>query len=490
MKVTVIGSGFSGLSSAAVLAQKGYNVDVIEKNTQLGGRARQFSEKGFKFDMGPSWYWMPDVFENFFNLFNKTTQDYYQLTKLDPGFQIIFNNNDTLKVPAKKKNLEQLFEELEPGSSYKLNLFMQEAKFKYDFSMSSFIYNPGISWTEVLKKNVFQNMFKLHMFQSYKKHVATYFKNEKIRTLLEFPVLFLGTPPNKTPALYSLMAYSGLIQGTYYPMGGFHKVIEGMHLLCQELGVKFHTSENIHKIHIADNQAKSVETNKKIHHNDIVIGAADYQHIENELIPEKYRNYSQKYWDKKVFSPSCLLFYLGIDKKIKKLLHHNLFFDADINKHIEEIYIKKTWPQNPLFYACCPSKTDSTIAPEGKENLFLLIPITPGLKDDKKIHEKYFQNIIKRLEKYCGENISDSIIFKKSYCINDFIKDYNAYKGNAYGLANTLLQTANLKPSILNKKITNLYYTGQLTVPGPGVPPSLISGQIIAKYITQKHPLL
>ena len=489
MQVNIIGGGFSGLSSAAMLAQKGYNVNVIEKNSQLGGRARKFYAKDFMFDMGPSWYWMPDVFEKFFKTFNKNPEDYYKLIKLDPGFQIIFQNNETLKVPSNNEDLKQVFEQLESGSSKKLMRFMKEAKFKYDFSMNSFIYNPGVSWNEIIKKEIFQNIFKLQVFQSYKKHVAHYFKNEKLRALLEFPVLFLGTAPKDTPALYSLMAYSGLIQGTYYPMGGFNKVIEGMSSLCQELGVNIYTSENVQKIHVHNNKASHIETNNATYKSDVIVGSADYHHIENKLLDKSQRNYSQKYWTKKVFSPSCLLFYIGVNKKLKKLIHHNLFFDANIEQHIKEIYKDKTWPTNPLFYTCCPSKTDPNVAPKGHENLFLLIPITPGLKDEKNMHEKYFQIIIKRLEQYCGESIHDSIIYKKSYCINDFINDYNAYKGNAYGLANTLLQTANLKPSIINKKLSNLYYTGQLTVPGPGVPPSLISGQIVSQYIMHQHPL-
>ena len=489
MKVTIIGSGFSGLSSAALLAKKGYQVNIIEKNKQPGGRARKIVDKGFVFDMGPSWYWMPDVFEKFFKNFDKSPQDYYDLTLLEPGFQMIFDDQTAIEIPAEYEKLEQVFEKLEPGSSKKLKQFMREAKFKYDFSMNSFIYQPGLSLTELMKPSVFKNIFKLQVFQSYKKHVAQYFKNRKIRALLEFPVLFLGSTPKETPALYSLMTYSGFVQGTYYPMGGFNKVIEGMVALCKELGVRFQLNETVEKINIQNHIAKQIQTNKKTYSTDIVVGSADYHHIESQLLPEKHRNYSEKYWTNKVFSPSCLLFYIGLDKKLDKLIHHNLFFDTDIEQHIDEIYKNKKWPKNPLFYACCPSKTDPEVAPKGKENIFLLIPISPGLKDNKELHDKYFNIIIKRLEKYCEENISESIIYKKSYCINDFINDYNAYKGNAYGLANTLLQTANLKPKISNNKVSNLYYTGQLTVPGPGVPPSLISGQIIAKHICERHPL-
>ena len=489
MNITIIGSGFAGLSAAAILAKKGYNVNIIEKHSQIGGRARQFSEQGFNFDMGPSWYWMPDVFENFFNQFNKSTKDYYNLIKLDPGFQIIFEDQENLVIPAGYEELKILFNKIEPDSAIKLNKFMEEAEFKYGFGMKSVVFQPGVSWKEFCKIDLFKNIFKLQIFSSYKRHVSKYFKNPKLRALLEFPVLFLGTAPKETPALYSLMAYSGLIQGTYYPMGGFHEVIKGMATLCKDLGVNFNLSETVEKINIESKKVKSIKTKKSTYVTDILIGAADYHHIENQLLPKEFRNYSDSYWAGKTFSPSCLLFYLGVSKKIKKILHHNLFFDADIEQHINEVYTKQIWPKDPLFYVCCPSKTDSFTAPEGKENLFLLIPITPGLEDSIELRNHYFDLIIKRLESYCGENIVDFIEYKKSYCVNDFISDYNAYKGNAYGLANTLFQTANFKPSIINKKLSNLFYTGQLTVPGPGVPPSLISGQIVAEYINQKKPL-
>jgi len=489
MNITIIGSGFAGLSAAAILAKKGYDVNVIEKHNQIGGRARQFSAKGFHFDMGPSWYWMPDVFDNFFNQFNKSTKDYYKLIKLDPGFQIIFKDQDSLVIPAAYEELEILFNKIEPGSSINLKKFMKEAEFKYGFGMNSVVFQPGVSWREFCNIDLFKNIFKLQIFSSYKSHVAKYFKNPKLRALLEFPVLFLGTAPKETPALYSLMAFSGLIQGTYYPMGGFHEVIKGMGKLCKDLGVKFRLGESVEKINIAEKKVKSVKTKRDTYLADILIGSADYHHIENKLLPKNFRNYSEDYWAKKTFSPSCLLFYLGINKKIKKLLHHNLFFDADIEQHLNEVYTKKVWPKNPLFYCCCPSKTDSFTAPDGKENIFLLIPIAPGLEDSVELRNHYFDIIMKRLEGYCDENILDCIEYKKSYCVNDFISDYNAYKGNAYGLANTIFQTANFKPSIINKKISNLFYTGQLTVPGPGVPPSLISGQIVARYVNEKNPL-
>ena len=483
MKYTVIGTGFSGLSTAAYLAKEGHEVHVFEKNDTIGGRARQFKDKGYTFDMGPSWYWMPDVFDKFFKDFDKNPKDYYDLIELNPGFQIIFPEAHTLKLSSNWNEVLALFESYEPGSSKKLLSFMEEAEFKYNFGINKLVYEPGVSLKEVCTSEVISNVFRLQIFKSYRKHVAKYFKNPFLIALLEFPVLFLGTAPAKTPAMYSLMAYSGIKQGTYYPMGGFAKVIDGMAQICKDLGVKFHLNSEIKDIIVENKKVVSIKTDSQEYKVDSLICSADYHHIDKEILPTHLSNYSEKYWDKRVLSPSCLIFYVGVNKKINKLDHHNLFFDEDIDVHTNEIYATKQWPKKPLFYACCPSKTDASVAPKNKENLFFLIPIAPGMEDTEAIRKTYFSKVIKRMERYCGHEIEKHIEFNRSYCINDFIKDYNSYKGNAYGLANTLSQTANLKPKIVNKHLDNLFYSGQLTVPGPGVPPSIISGNVVANYV-------
>ena len=483
MKYTVIGTGFAGLSTAAYLAKEGHEVEIFEKNDTIGGRARQFKEKGYTFDMGPSWYWMPDVFDKFFKDFDKNSKDYYDLIKLNPGFQIIFPEAHTLKLSSDWKEVLALFESYEPGSSKNLLSFMEEAEFKYNFGINKLVYEPGISLKEVCTSEVISNVFRLQIFKSYRKHVAKYFKNPFLIALLEFPVLFLGTAPAKTPAMYSLMAYSGIKQGTYYPMGGFAKVIDGMAQICKDLGVKFHLNSEIKDIVVENKKVVSIKTDSQEYKVDSLICSADYHHIDKEILPTHLSNYSEKYWDKRVLSPSCLIFYVGVNKKIDKLDHHNLFFDEDIDVHTNEIYVTKQWPKKPLFYVCCPSKTDPSVAPKNKENLFFLIPIAPGMEDSEAIRKTYFSKIIKRMERYCDHEIEKFIEYNRSYCINDFIQDYNSYKGNAYGLANTLSQTANLKPKIVNKHIDNLFYAGQLTVPGPGVPPSIISGNVVANFV-------
>jgi len=484
-KIAIIGSGFSGLSSAAYLAKEGYEVHVFEKNECLGGRARKFETEGFSFDMGPSWYWMPEVMEAFFKDFNSSVSEHFELKKLSPAFNLIFEGNEKISIPNDYNELKKLFESIEKGSSRELDVFMDDAQKKYDISFSNLIEKPGLSIKEYLDYETIKASMNLSLFGSYQKMVYKKFKNPKLRALMEFPVLFLGAKPSNTPSLYSLMNYAGLKLGTYYPMGGFYSLVEGMVTICKKQGVVFHANANISKINVTEKQATSLEVNGAQFKVDGVIGSADYHHIEEKLIPKEYKNYSEDYWKKKTFAPSSLIFYLGINKKIDKLEHHTLFFDANFEQHATEIYDTKEWPEKPLFYVCTPSKTDPNVAPENCENLFLLMPLATGIEDTDELREKYFNKLITRIEKHLGEKITENIIVKKSYCIKDFKNDYNAFGGNAYGLANTLNQTAIFKPKIINKKIKNIIYSGQLTVPGPGVPPSIISGKISANLLNQ-----
>jgi phytoene desaturase len=486
-KVIVIGSGFSGLATASCLAQRGFDVTLLEKNTEPGGRARKFEAEGFTFDMGPSWYWMPEVFEEYFNLFGKKTSDYYHLTRLDPSYRIYFGKNDLLlDVPAGVEALCEMFEREEPGSSVKLRQFLAEAKYKYEVGMGEFVRKPSLSILEFADRRILASMFRLQMFSSLSAHVRSLFTNRKLIELLEFPVLFLGATPENTPAMYSLMNYADMALGTWYPMGGMTKIIEGMVALAQELGVKIQLGEEVKQIYVPNGHATKVITSKGEYAADVVVGGADYHHVEQNLLDERVRQYSPKYWDKRVMAPSSLLFYLGVDKRLKNLLHHNLFFDKDFKKHAVEIYDQPAWPTEPLFYVCAPSVTDPSVAPEGCENLFVLIPLAPDLEDTEALREHYYNMVMERLENLTGQDVRTSVIYKRSFAHNDFKADYHAFKGNAYGLANTLLQTAFLKPRIKSKKVKNLYYTGQLTAPGPGVPPSLISGQVVAELIAKE----
>lgn len=482
--VAIIGSGFAGLSSASYLAKAGFKVTVFEKNEQIGGRARQLEAGGYTFDMGPSWYWMPDVFEKFFADFGTKPSDFYQLDLLEPAYRLIFQD-DEMDIPESFESLCELFEKIEKGSAERLKQFMAGAEYKYQVGIEKLVYKPGLSLTEFIDKDLIKGIFKLDVFNSFSKHVKKYFKNPKLIALMEFPVLFLGAMPKDTPALYSLMNYAGLKLGTWYPQGGFKAVINGMHQIVLNHGVQLKTGEKIIGFEYQDKEIVAVKTDKETLPFDAVIASADYHHIENEIIAPEFRNYSEDYWDKRVLAPSSLIFYIGVNKRVPRLQHHNLFFDADFEAHAESIYREVGYPKKPLFYVCCPSKTDNSVAPEGHENLFILMPIASGLKDTEAFRSEYFDILMHRLEKYVGEDIRNHIDYQKSYAVNDFTADYNAYKGNAYGLANTLMQTANLKPTIKNKKLKNLFYAGQLTVPGPGVPPSIISGNIASQQIVK-----
>jgi len=485
-KIAVIGSGFAGLTSAIELASMGYDVTVFEKNDQPGGRARTLKVDGFTFDLGPSWYWMPDVFDKFFAKHGKTTGSYYDLKKLDPGFTVVYGKNDRLIVPACFNDLVDKFEEIELGSGKRLRKFISKAETKYKIGMTELVYKPSHSILEFINFQVLKGVFSLSVFTNFRSYVRKYFSHPKLVKLMEFPVLFLGATPSNTPALYSLMNYSGLFQGTFYPMGGFNKIISAFVNLAMEKGVKIVCNAEVNKINVENSRANAINVNGELHVFDGIVAGADYNHVEQVLLDEEYRNYSINYWDKREMAPSSLLFYVGLNEKLKDLDHHVLFFDKDFDEHAKEIYEEPKWPTSPLFYLSCPSITDPSVAPNGKENLVFLIPLAPGLKDSEEMREKYFDIVLRRLKELTGNDISDKIIFKKSYCVSDFEKDYYAYKGNAYGLANTLRQTAVLKPRIKNKKVSNLFYTGQLTVPGPGVPPSIISGQIVAREI-DKH---
>lgn len=483
-KVIVIGAGFSGLSAACNLAAEGFDVTILEKNEQTGGRARQYQAQGFTFDMGPSWYWMPDVFEQFFARFGRKASDYYQLERLNPSYRVYFGPGDHLDVPAGMAELEAMFEQLEPGSTASLRKFLREAAYKYQVGMNEFVHKPGHGLLEFADWRVISSMFRIQMFTSLSKHVKSLFRNERLIKLLEFPVLFLGATPEKTPALYSLMNYADLALGTWYPQGGMYKIVEAMTHLAESLGVKIVLNTEV--AHIRTEKGLStgvVAKNGAVYPADAVVGSADYHHVESDLLDPQARNYSSDYWDSRVMAPSCLIFYVGVSKRLNRLLHHNLFFDEDFGRHAREIYETPKWPERPLFYVSAPSKTDPTVAPEGCENLFILLPVAPGLDDTPAIREHYYNLVMQRLSLLTGERIGESVVYRRTYAHSDFVRDYHAFKGNAYGLANTLRQTAFLKPKLRNKKISNLYYTGQLTVPGPGVPPAIISGQVVAKEI-------
>ena len=482
--INIIGSGFSSLAASCYLAKAGHHVEVFEKNSSVGGRARQFKKDGFTFDIGPTWYWMPDVFERFFADFGKKPSDYYSLQKLDPAYQVYFGKGQEVTIPGNLEAIYRNFEKEEAGSALKLEKFITKAKDNYNIAIKDLVYRPGISPLELVTPATTKRLGRF--FTDISSEVRKEFTSTKLRQILEFPVLFLGAKPSDTPAFYSFMNYADFGLGTWHPKGGMYKVIEAIKDLAESLGVIFHLNAPAEEIITEKGKAKGLIVNGREFYSDIVLTGADYYHSE-QLLPKKFRQYSESYWDKKTFAPSSLLFYVGFDKKLKNVSHHTLFFDSSFEKHAKDIYDVPEWPEDPLFYASFPSKTDETCAPVGKEAGIFLIPLAPDLKDTPEIREHYFKIIINRFEKLTDQKVHENIIFTESFCVNDFKEAYNSYKGNAYGMANTLFQTAFLRPKIKSKKVDQLYFTGQLTVPGPGVPPSLISGKLAAGLIEKNE---
>ena len=478
--IIIIGSGFSSMSAACYLAKAGHTVQILEKNSTPGGRARQFKKDGFTFDIGPSWYWMPDVFEKFFGDFDRKVSDYYTLEKLDPGYEVYFDQMESIKIGDTLEKIYAAFEAEETGSAVKLKKFIKKAEDNYNIAIKDLVYRPGISPLELVTPATVKKVG--YFLSTIKKEVTKEFENERLAQILQFPVLFLGAKPSNTPAFYNFMNFADFGLGTWHPEKGMYSVVEGMVKMAKELGVKFNTSQNVETICVENGKATGVIANGVQIDADVVVSGADYNHSESLLKP-KERGYTDAYWDKKVFAPSSLLFFIGLDKKVKNVSHHTLFFDVDFDAHARSIYDTPEWPKDPLFYGNFPSITDSSMAPEGKEACFLLIPIGPGIEDTEEMRDKYFNMVIERLEHLTKQSIKDAILFKESFCVNDFVSEYNSYKGNAYGMANTLLQTAFLRPKLKSKKVENLFFTGQLTVPGPGVPPALISGKLVASLV-------
>lgn len=481
-KTIIIGAGISGLATAACLAAKGMEVTILEKNTLPGGRARVFEKDGYRFDMGPTWYWMPDVFERFFARFGKSTSDYYTLRRLDPGYRVFFDKNDWVDVPASTEQLIALFENIEYGSGKQLRDFLARARRHYQIGIGNLVYKPALNLSEYLDMELLRNLWDLRVFTSLEGELHRRFRHPKLRQLLGFPVIFLGATAKEIPAFYSLMNHADLTLGTWYPEGGMYDVVKALVALNTELGTRIVCNTEVNHIVCQGNHTMGVETNAGFFASDYVVSSADYQHTDSQLLPAGLANYPDRYWQKRKMAPSALLYYLGYVGQSQKILHHNLLFDTDFDRHSREIYYEPQWPTDPALYISAATKTDATCAPAGHENIIVLIPVAPGLEDTDEIRAKYLQLVTQKLSDFAGLPES-ALCFRATYGYRQFRSDYYSYRGNAYGLANVLMQTAFLKPRLVHRSLKNLVYCGQLTVPGPGVPPALISGTLAADYI-------
>ena len=480
-RVLIGGAGFGGLSAAALLGQAGWDVTVLEKNEQPGGRASVFREAGFTFDMGPSWYLMPDVFERYFAEFGKKPTDFFELTRLDPAYRIFFDQRHVVDVPATVADTLRLFEHYEPGASDALKKYLAQAQYQYDVSMREFIYRDYQSITDFFNKKLLLEGAQLRVFENLDRFVKRFFKNPFLQKIVLYNIVFLGGRPKNTPALYSIMAHIDFNLGVWYPHGGLGSVVQGLVKLCESHGVKFRYQIPVEKILVEGGKAVGVRTQAGELRSDAVLMNADYHHVETKLLDREFQSYPESYWKRKTIAPSGFIIFLGLDKRIEKLRHHNLFLDEDWTRHFDAIFDDPGWPEDPSYYICCPTQTDASLAPEGGEVLFLLVPVASGLDDNDATRQSFAAKIIKHVEGLLGQDIQESIIVKKIFAQRDFSQMYNAYRGSALGLSHTLLQSALFRPSHRSKKVENLFFTGQYTHPGIGVPMALISSQIVCK---------
>lgn len=484
-KVVVIGAGFGGLSAAAYLARDGYDVTVLEKNPIPGGRAMVQKTKGFTFDLGPSWYMMPDVFDDFFESFGKKVSDYYELVKLQPSYRV-YTKDAMYDMSTQEDGGSELFESLEPGSSERLQKLLKKTKKEYESVREKLLELDYTNPIDLLSLQSISMIANPSLLQSYHKRIAKYVKNEDLQKILEFMVVFMGGSPDNIPALYTLLAHVDLGLGIWYPKGGFGAVVKGFEKLAREQGVKFKYNHEVTKIESHMGKVKAVRVGDERFECDAVVANADYHFVETQLLDSNYQTYKQKYWNKKTLSPSGLMLYLGVDKKVEGLLHHTLFFDTDWHKHFGQVFEQHTWSNSPLFYVGTPSKTDDTVAPAGKENIFVLAPMTNGYNPTKSEQQQLAQSIIERIEQKTGATFSKQIMVKQIRGAEYFETAFNAYKGNAFGMAHTLSQSAFLRPRLVSKKLKNLMYAGQYTNPGTGVPMVVISGKIAARLVNEK----
>ena len=497
----VIGSGFGGLSAAAFLAREGYSVTVLEKNSWVGGRARVLERDGFRFDMGPSWYWMPDQHDRWFEQFGVSRKDYYTIHRVDPAYRAYFGDvvpgesRNVVDMPMNREGIHEVFERFEPGSAHVLERYLEGCRKKYDFAMRSFIYKNYYSIFDFINGAVVANLPLLNILQSYGGRVRRRFRHPYLRRMLEFPVVFLGSSPTSTPAMYTLMSHIDFNLGTWYPEGGFGAVVRAMQDVAEQQGATFLFEHEVTAINVEPRRpgartgrASSVSIRRPDGSEgrieaDVIVANADYPHVERELLPGQYRSISDRSWDKAALAPGVLNFYLGFDRHLDEFAHHTFFFDTDWERHFDAVYEHPRWINDPLFYLHIPSKTDRSCAPAGHEAMFLLIPIAPGLDDSPERRQVYLDHALTRMEALTGRKLRSHLMFQESMSIRDFSADYNAYKGNAFGLGQTLFQTAWFRAANRSKRVDNLYYAGQYTVPGTGTTMSMISGEVATERI-------
>ena len=491
MKTIIVGAGFGGLAAAALLARDGAEVTVLEKNEQAGGRASVHRDAGFTFDMGPSWYLMPDVFERFFAEFGRKPADFFELKRLDPSYRIFFGDGRTVDIPSDTEKTIELFDTFEKDGGEKLRRYLKSAEELYTLAMKDMLYRDYRSALDFFSgRLLFKGPKLLSVFENLDSFVDRYFTSDEAKKIVQYSIGFLGGAPSNTPALYHIMSHIDLTMGVFYPEGGIRAVVEAVRGLAAEHGAEFRFNEPATRIHVQRDRAVAVETPAGRYPADVVLVNADYPHAELSLLDDQARTYGRKYWSERVLAPSAMVLYLGLNRQVEGLAHHTLLLKKDWEKGFETLFdpAKAAWPESPSYYVNVPSKTDTTAAPPGGETLFVLVPLAPGLPDTPERRQLLRDHILTHLESTIGEPIRDAIVSERCFALDDFATRYNAYKGTALGLSHTLSQTALWRPAHRSKQVSNLYYSGQYTHPGIGVPMTLISSQIVAKEIAEEQP--
>ncbi len=500
-KISVIGSGFWGLATALFLAKKWHNVTVYEKNEQLWWRASVFETWGFRRDMWPSRYLMPDIFEQFFELMWEDINDHLNLTKLAPSYRLFFEwRKEWVDIYSDITKNKDVLEQFEPNALEKLERYMEDATYKYETSMKDFVWKRYESVWDFFQRKLLREWMRLNIFNSMRSFVDRYFESNEMKQLVQYTLLFLGTAPKDAPALYSLMAHVdfGKNMGVFYPQWWINAVIQALVKIWKNLWVTFHTDSEVTKITTikdpgsperlygdAGSRATWVIVNGVHHHADIVISNADMRWTETQLLNISEQTYPQSYRDRKVFAPSGFVIYAWLSKKLKNIKHHSLRFWKDWSTNFWHIFDTKTIPPNPSRYICCPSQTDPSVAPEGKENIFILVPFPPGLFLTEEEKADYRLLVWKNIEETLGEEILPYIEQERLFGNKEFLERYNSYWGTALWIAHTLFQSALWRPKHHSSKVEWLYYCWSYTNPGIGMPMCLISGVLCGEKIME-----
>lgn len=488
-KVIIIGAGIGGLATANLLAQDGHEVHVFEKNDYLGGRAGRFEKDGFIFDTGPSWYLMPEVFDAYYKLLGTSAGQELDLIKLTPAYKVFSGTEAPITITGDLERDGLTFENIETGAGEQLKRYVAESKQTYRTSLDHFLYSNFENKAALLHKEILKNagQFTKLATTPINKYVEQYFSNPRLRQIMEYPMVFLGSSPFSAPALYSLMSALDFDEGVFYPKGTMYSIVESLVGIGERLGVTYETLAPTVEIITQGGRATGIRLeNGSVETADIVISNADLHFTETELLKPNDQSYPEKYWAKKEASPSALLMYLGIDGKVPEFEHHTLLFADDWKGNFDAIFNTKTVPKPASLYISKTSQSDAT-APEGKENIFVLVPLPAGIALSETETETLADSYLEQIRASTGVDLKARTITRTLFGPNDFSAKYNAWQSTMLGPSHKLAQSAFFRTPNKSKKVKNLYYVGASTVPGIGVPMCLISAQLVAERI-EKEP--